>query len=249
MARPRGRSPRRGRRAGARGLRRPSSAAAAARRLAPATIARKLAAVRALPPLTRSGAARVPDALARAAAAAAAAGRAQGRARSTRRCAALEGDGPLALRNRALVELVYSAGPAQRRGRRPRPRRRRLRAGARPRPRQGRQGARRPARRGGGVLGRALPARGAARSSRAAPTTRSSSRRAGAGSTRARSGASLPTRTGCGTRSPRTCSRAAPTCARSRSCSATRSLSTTQIYSHVDGRRLRRVYDRAHPRS
>jgi site-specific recombinase XerD len=28
-----------------------------------------------------------------------------------------------------------------------------------------------------------------------------------------------------------------------------RSLSTTQIYSHVDGKRLRRVYDRAHPRS
>ena len=27
------------------------------------------------------------------------------------------------------------------------------------------------------------------------------------------------------------------------------SLSTTQAYSHVDGRRLRRVYDRAHPRS
>jgi site-specific recombinase XerD len=27
------------------------------------------------------------------------------------------------------------------------------------------------------------------------------------------------------------------------------SLSTTQIYSHVDSRRLRRVYDRAHPRS
>jgi len=27
------------------------------------------------------------------------------------------------------------------------------------------------------------------------------------------------------------------------------SLSTTQIYSHVDGRRLRRAYDRAHPRS
>src|SRR5207248_4995370 len=27
------------------------------------------------------------------------------------------------------------------------------------------------------------------------------------------------------------------------------SLSTTQIYSHVDGKRLRRVYDRAHPRS
>lgn len=27
------------------------------------------------------------------------------------------------------------------------------------------------------------------------------------------------------------------------------SLSTTQVYSHVDGRRLRRVYDRAHPRA
>jgi site-specific recombinase XerD len=27
------------------------------------------------------------------------------------------------------------------------------------------------------------------------------------------------------------------------------SLSTTQMYSHVDGRRLRRVYDRSHPRS
>ena len=27
------------------------------------------------------------------------------------------------------------------------------------------------------------------------------------------------------------------------------SLSTTQVYSHVDAKRLRRVYDRAHPRS
>jgi site-specific recombinase XerD len=27
------------------------------------------------------------------------------------------------------------------------------------------------------------------------------------------------------------------------------SLSTTQVYSHVDGKRLRRVYDRSHPRS
>ncbi len=27
------------------------------------------------------------------------------------------------------------------------------------------------------------------------------------------------------------------------------SLSTTQVYSHVDGKRLRRVYDKAHPRS
>jgi site-specific recombinase XerD len=81
---------------------------ATGRKLAPSTIGRKLAAVRAL---LRSalGAARVPDApLA---------------PRRTRRLpdaprlpevddllAALEGDGPLALRNRALVELVYSAG-------------------------------------------------------------------------------------------------------------------------------------------
>ena len=27
------------------------------------------------------------------------------------------------------------------------------------------------------------------------------------------------------------------------------SLSTTQVYSHVDARRLRRIYDRSHPRS
>jgi site-specific recombinase XerD len=78
------------------------------RRLAPATIGRKLAAVRAL--LRSSlGAARVPDASLA--------------PRRTRRLpdaprsaevddvlAGLEGDGPLALRNRALVELVYSAG-------------------------------------------------------------------------------------------------------------------------------------------
>jgi site-specific recombinase XerD len=78
------------------------------RRLAPATVARKLAAVRAF---LRSalGPARVPDAslaprrprrLPDAPAAA--------EIEST--LASLEGDGPLALRNRALVELVYSAG-------------------------------------------------------------------------------------------------------------------------------------------
>ena len=78
------------------------------RRLAPATIARKLAAVRAL---LRSalGPARVPDA--------SFAPRRPRRLPDTppvdevdRTLAALEGDGPLALRNRALLELVYSAG-------------------------------------------------------------------------------------------------------------------------------------------
>ena len=87
---------------------------------------------------------------------------------------------------------------------------------------KGAQGPRRAARRGGGAPRRALPARGAARSSRAAPRTRSSSRRAAAASTPRRCAGSCPTRTGCATRSRRTCSRAAPTCARSRSCSATR---------------------------
>ena len=77
-------------------------------RLAPATISRKLAAVRAF--LRHSlGAARVPDARL---------GPRRGRRlpNAPRRdavdkeLAALEGEGPLKLRNRALVELVYSAG-------------------------------------------------------------------------------------------------------------------------------------------
>ena len=77
-------------------------------RLAPATISRKLAAVRAF--LRHSlGAARVPDARL-----APRRGRrlpqAPRRAEVEKELAALEGDGPLALRNRSLVELVYSAG-------------------------------------------------------------------------------------------------------------------------------------------
>jgi site-specific recombinase XerD len=77
-------------------------------RLAPATICRKLAAVRAF--LRHAlGAARVPDARV--------APRRVRRLPETTRggdldkeLAALEGEGPLHLRNRALVELVYSAG-------------------------------------------------------------------------------------------------------------------------------------------
>ena len=77
-------------------------------RLAPATVARKLAAVRAF--LRHAlGAARVPDARV---------GPRRGRrlpeatrgADLEQELAALEGDGPIPLRNRALVELVYSAG-------------------------------------------------------------------------------------------------------------------------------------------
>ncbi len=77
-------------------------------KLAPATIARKLAAVRAF--LRHSlGAARVPDARL-----APRRGRrlpdAPRRDAVEKQLAALEGEGPLRLRNRALVELVYSAG-------------------------------------------------------------------------------------------------------------------------------------------
>jgi site-specific recombinase XerD len=77
-------------------------------KLAPATIARKLAAVRAF--LRHSlGAARVPDARV-----APRRGRrlpdAPRKDEVDKTLAALEGDGPVPLRNRALVELVYSAG-------------------------------------------------------------------------------------------------------------------------------------------
>ena len=77
-------------------------------KLAPATISRKLAAVRAF--LRHAlGAARVPDARV-----APRRGRRLPERReapiSTRSSLALEGEGPIALRNRALVELVYSAG-------------------------------------------------------------------------------------------------------------------------------------------
>ena len=78
------------------------------RRLAPATISRKLAAVRAF--LRHSlGAARVPEVRL-----APRRGRHLPDAPTEKELdgelAALEGDGPIALRNRALVELVYSAG-------------------------------------------------------------------------------------------------------------------------------------------
>ena len=78
------------------------------RKLAPATVARKLAAIRSFLRFTL-GPTRVPDA--------SLAPRRARRLPDTPKRAeveaaldALEGDGPLALRNRALVELVYSAG-------------------------------------------------------------------------------------------------------------------------------------------
>ena len=53
---------------------------------------------------------------------------------------------------------------------------------------------------------------------------------------------SASTRTCSATRSPRTCSRAAPTCAASRRCSATPISATTELYTHVTDRRRRESY-------
>ena len=56
-------------------------------------------------------------------------------------------------------------------------------------------------------------------------------------------------RTSCATRSRRTCSSAAPTCASCRSCSATRRVATTEIYTHLGDGALREAFERAHPRA
>ena len=189
-------------------------------RLAPATISRKLAAVRALLRFSL-GAERCP----------------------TRRFArAGRGTCPDAPKEREIGEVLAdarrrrpAAGPepgarrarvlgraAQRRGGRARPRRRRLRAGARPRPPgEGREGPRDPPRRGGRVPRRAGTSGRVGPSSPAGRTTRCSSRCTAAGWTPRRSAGSSRTRIASGTRSPRICSRAAPTCGRSRSSSAT----------------------------
>ncbi len=78
------------------------------RKLAPATIARKLAAVQCVP-APRAGQGARSRRLVRAEAAAAAAGCASPAGGRTE-LEALDGEGPLAVRNRTLVELVYSAG-------------------------------------------------------------------------------------------------------------------------------------------
>ena len=133
--------------------------------------------------------------------------------RSTRCSKGSRATEQLGLRNRALVELIYSAG---------------LRSAEavgldlqdvdfeqellHVRGKGGKERDR-PARRGGRATASPAISAKAARSSREAPRTRSSSPPAAGGSTRARSGASSRTRTACGTPSPPTCSRAAPTCA------------------------------------
>ena len=189
-------------------------------RLAPTTIARKLAAVRAF--LRHAlGPARVPDARL-----APRRGRrlpdSPREADVDRQLAALDGDEPIDLRNRALVELVYSAGLRSaeavgldladvdfeqelvhvRHGKGGKERVVPL----------GEEAAFRVAR----YLREGRPALGCA-----VRTTRCSSPCAAGASTRARCAVSPRTRTGSATHSRRTCSRAAPTSAPSRSCSAT----------------------------
>ena len=163
---------------------------------------------------------------------------------------AFAGDDPLAVPQPGAVRARLLGRAAKRRGGRARPRRRRLRAGARARPpRQGREGSRRAARRAGRLPASRATCTRHGHSSRAAPKTRCSSRRAAAVSTPRPCAACRRIPTACAMRLRRICSRAAPTCGRSRSCSDTPSLSTTQMYSHVDAKRLRKVYDRSHPRS
>ena len=88
------------------------------------------------------------------------------RSRRGRACSTARRDGPLGLREPRARRARLLGRPAQRRGGRPRPPGRRLRAGARPRARQGRQGAHRAARRGGRLPARAATSARAARSSR-----------------------------------------------------------------------------------
>jgi site-specific recombinase XerD len=216
-------------------------------KLAPATIARKLAAVRAF--LRHAlGSARVPDARL-----APRRGRrlpdAPRPSEVERQLDALEGDGPVALRNRALVELVYSAGlrSAEAIG---------LDLGD-----VDFEQERVHVRRGKGGKERVIPlgeeaAHWVARYLRdARPELARGADDALFLSVRGRR---LDTST---------LRRLAPHPHRLRHAFATHlleggadlrtiqellghsSLSTTQVYSHVDGRRLRKVYDSAHPRS
>lgn len=222
-------------------------ARATGRRLAPATIGRKLAAVRAL---LRSalGPTRVPDA--------SLAPRRLRRLPDAPRPAevdellrALEGDGPLPLRNRALVELVYSAG---------------LRSAEAVGLDLGDvdfEQERVHVRNGKGAKDRVVPL-GEQASFHVARYLREARPELARGACDA---LFLSTR---GRRlDTSTLRRLVPHPHRLRHAFATHlieggadlrtiqellghsSLSTTQVYSHVDGKRLRRVYDAAHPRS
>ena len=174
----------------------------------------------------------------------------------------------IALRDRALVETAYAAGPAHQRARRGRARQ------PRPAARASCGSWARGARSGSGCWGgpRARRSRPTSTTAdprlvaRLAPLTEPTDRRvpqpprraarASAASavastacaaSRASPRASAPTR--CATASRPTSSRAARTCAWCRSCSGHESLATTQVYTHVSPARLREAYRMAHPRA
>src|SRR3954470_13671621 len=216
-------------------------------RLAPATVSRKLAAVRAF--LRHSlGPARVPDARL---------GPRRGRRLADapkreavdKQLAALEGEGPLPLRNRALVELVYSAG---------------LRSAEAVGLDLGDVDFEQElvhVRSGKGGKDRVIPL-----GEEAAHWVARYLRDARPGLARGANDALFLSATG-KRLDTSTLRRLAPHPHRLRHAFATHlleggadlrtiqellghsSLSTTQIYSHVDARRLRKVYDSAHPRS
>ena len=180
-------------------------------KLAPASVARKLSAVRSLLAFAL-GPSRVPDA----ALAPKRARRLPSAPKTSEVDALLEGlrgDGALGLRNRALVELIYSAGLRSAEA-----------VGLDLQDVDFEQELVHV--RGKGGKERTVPLgeeaayrlslylrEGRPQLSARAPRTRSSSRRAGSGSTRARCAGSSRTRTASVTPSRRTCSRAAPTCA------------------------------------
>ncbi len=138
------------------------------------------------------------------------------------------------------ARAALRGGPADQRGDRARPRGPVGRRRVRPRHRQGRQGAAGPGRRrrarlarplDDGAAGRPAGARSRRADPRRAAVPRRSRRPAGApaGVVRGQAGrrrggarATVSARTRCVTRSRRTCSRAGPTCASSRSCSGMR---------------------------
>ena len=113
--------------------------------------------------------------------------------------------------------------------------------------RQGREGTRRPARRGGGALGRPLPARGAARARPRRRAARSFSRPVAAGSTPRRFAGSLP--------HPHAPPRLRNASARGRRRPARHPgaprprepLDDPDLQPRRAPKRLRRVYDRSHP--